>query len=252
MWRVRGGWGREVSLEKRLGVFLGITTVQAGDAKQPDLFSEALRNAGLSEEWAAGQQVHGRRVRAARRPTASARSAVWERPTAPEAFPATDGVVTDRRNLPLRVFTADCVPVFIVDPVKNAVGMVHAGWRGVHKKILSCAVKTMGAAYGSRPKDLWVTLGPHIHACCYEVGGDAARAFQKTPGALRRKGQAGADGEQKYFLDLSACLRIEAGRLGVPAPHFSTAPHCTAHDERFFSYRREKTEKRQAAVIVLL
>jgi polyphenol oxidase len=232
-WALSRGWCRP-RLPESWGFLLAASTRAAGNLRGPREFGRALKSLGLAaSSWAGGDQVHGRRVRLARRPTA------------PGKFSGTDGVATDRAGLTLRVQAADCVPVLMADPVRRNAAAVHAGWRGVDKKILSEGVAKL-RRLGSRPADLRVFLGPHIQACCYEVGPDVAERFRRVPGAVtaRRGGRT--------FLDLARCLKHEARRAGVPPGRVWTAPYCTGHDRRFFSFRREKTDKRMAAVLTIL
>lgn len=199
--------------------------------KNPAAWARTMRRAKLQPTaWAGGRQVHGVRV--------------WRAiaPTAPAERPATDGLWTDRPNLALRVFSADCVPVFLVDPA-GPVALLHAGWRGVRDGILTRAVAALKGRTSGRRNRFHASLGPHVRACCYEVGPEVADAFKNIPGAVRRR--RGAPG--KYTLDLETALRVEARRLGIR--RFSAAPWCTVCDRRFFSFRREKTEHRQAALL---
>jgi YfiH family protein len=232
MWRISRGWCRNMALEDRCGVFLGVTTRGLGNMKDPQALSRVLGKAGITQSWAGGKQVHGRRVRVVRRSTA------------PLEFSSTDGLTTNVPRLALRVFAADCVPVFLMDPRARAAALVHAGWRGTHKRILTRAIAAMRKAHGSRPSDLWAALGPHIQSCCYEVGTEVAGNFQRTSGAIfRRRG--------RFFLDLGRALQAEALQAGVRKSRFLKSPYCTCHDRRFHSYRRNKTEKRMAAVVMI-
>jgi polyphenol oxidase len=236
-WRVKNGWCRDINLERRLGAFAGVTTRRLGDMGSVRTFGRALRRAGLpGNRWVSGKQVHGRRVRRV------------VRPSAPGFFPATDGFLTRERGLALCVRSADCVPVFIADSSSPALGLVHAGWRGVRAGILTAAVRHMRRAFGSRGRSLTVSIGPHIRSCCYEVGPDVAARFRNRPGAVvRRRGPSGP----RLFLSMERALRAEAARAGVSPARFFASPHCTAHDRRFFSYRRDRTSERMAAVFVL-
>ncbi len=233
-WRVTDGWcrpqGKAASLN---GFFIASSTRTLGDMARPRVFDAALRRTGLTpRRWAAGEQVHGRSVR------------FVKRPTAPRRIPGVDGVATALPGLVLQVHTADCVPVFVLAPDARAAAMVHAGWRGVHKKILTAAIALLRKRFGAKPAKMTVLVGPHIQPCCCEVGPAVARKFKDRPRGVIRRGT-------RLFLDLTACLRAEAAAAGVPANRFSAAPHCSRHDDRFFSYRRNKTEKRMAAVLAI-
>jgi YfiH family protein len=231
-WRLRRGWLRLPSLEKKTGLFLGVTTRALGDMKDPAAFARAFRRAGLDPKaWAGGQQVHGRRVR-------------WTRSPSPETegFTATDGTATDEKNLALRVFAADCAPVILTDG--RAAAAVHAGWRGTRKGIVKTAVALLRKKTGAAPRDLWMAVGPHIRQCCYEVGAEVAAAFPRHASAFRK----GAPG--KFFFSLSRVLAAQAAGAGLRRARVITGSPCTFCDARYFSFRRDKTEKRLAAVAV--
>jgi YfiH family protein len=104
------------------------------------------------------RQVHGNRV------------AVVTAGDAGRVIPTTDGLVTDTPGLALMLRFADCQPILLYDPVHHALGLIHAGWRGVAEGIAYRAVETMQAAFGSRPQELLAGLGPAIGSCCYTVG----------------------------------------------------------------------------------
>jgi polyphenol oxidase len=229
-WHLSEGLCRNTAWQAR-GVLAAVTTSALGDMALAEPLARALKRAGLRPDaWAAGEQVHGRRVQRV------------QAPTAPRRLPATDGLATDQAGVVLCVRAADCVPVFLWDPAHGAAAAVHAGWRGARQGILTAAVQRMRKWFSSRPRDLWLGIGPHIRVCCYEVGPEVARHFQGA--AIRRRGQ-------RIYLDLERALRAEARRAGVRPRRISAAPYCTGHDPRFYSHRRTGTAKRQAAWLVL-
>ena len=230
MWRYRNGWFRDADFERRTGAIAAVSARERGDMDRVGALERNLRSLGLAaNSWAGGVQVHGTRVRRV------------AKPTAPKRLPATDGFATNAPGVTLWIRVADCAPVFISDPRTGAGALVHAGWRGARKNILSAAVRRMGKWYGSRPAELRITIGPHIQSCCYAVGPDVAKHFQKARGAV----VAGQ-------LDLTRALRTEARRAGVPPNHVTAAPQCTACGRRLFSFRRHRTEKRLAAVMAIV
>lgn len=81
-----------------------------------------------------------------------------------------DAMVTNRKGICLVTQAADCVPILFYDPVKKAIGVAHAGWKGTIAKIPAEVIKTMFVEFGSNPKDIFVGIGPSIGPCCYEVG----------------------------------------------------------------------------------
>ena len=81
-----------------------------------------------------------------------------------------DGVVTDIPEAVLTVFGADCPSVYIADPVRKAIGLVHAGWKGTLGRIPEVAVANMVVRFGCDPADMYAAIGPGICRDCYEMG----------------------------------------------------------------------------------
>lgn len=88
-----------------------------------------------------------------------------------------DGLITNEKGIVLATFYADCVPLFIVDPVNKAIGLSHSGWRGTVGKMGKVTLDEMQAAYGTKPEDVRVAIAPSICQGCYEVSEDVALAF---------------------------------------------------------------------------
>ena len=148
-----------------------------------------------------------------------------------------DGLITATPGIFLLGFFADCVPILAYDPVRRAVGLVHAGWRGTLLGIAGRLVKEMVAAFCTRPQELVVGVGPSVGPCCYEVGAEVLDVLQRLPGGdgLLRPGRPG-----HAYLDLWEANRQVLLHAGVPSVQIEVAGLCTACNvERFYSYRRE-------------
>ena len=91
-----------------------------------------------------------------------------------------DGLITDEPGIILATFYADCVPLFIVDPVHQAIGLSHSGWRGTAEKMGSVTLEEMHRAYGTKPEEVCVAIAPSICQHCYEVSEDVAFAFERA------------------------------------------------------------------------
>lgn len=91
-----------------------------------------------------------------------------------------DGLITNEAGIILATFYADCVPLFIVDPVHKAIGLSHSGWRGTVGKMGKVTLDKMAEEYGTRPEDVTVAIAPSICQNCYEVSEDVALAFQEA------------------------------------------------------------------------
>ena len=125
-----------------------------------------------------------------------------------------DGLASDRPGVLLTVTTADCVPVFLIDPVSGGFALLHAGWRGALAGIVEHGIQTLEALNGASRAEMRVHLGPAICGECYEVG----------PEVLREFGRPGTD---HGILDLRAWLTEETIRSGVPASAISASSWCT-------------------------
>ncbi|MBN2202163.1 peptidoglycan editing factor PgeF [bacterium] len=151
-----------------------------------------------------------------------------------------DALVTQSTDVVLFIQVADCVPVFLFDPERRAVGLAHAGWRGSAKDIAGKTAAAMTARFGSDPGRMSACIGPSIGPCCCEVGPDAAERF--SPRYL-----------QGSRLDLRAVNRdaLIAAGMAPDAIHISRL--CTVcHKDWFFSHRGDGGKTgRMAAMIGL-
>ncbi len=93
-----------------------------------------------------------------------------------------DAILTDRPEVTLMMRFADCVPILLYDPVRPAVGMVHAGWLGTVRQVVREAVMRMRDRFGTHPQDLRVGIGPSIAAHHYPVGPEVVDAFRGSFG----------------------------------------------------------------------
>ena len=140
-----------------------------------------------------------------------------------------DGMITRKSALPLTVRTADCLSVFLFDPKHRAIGLVHAGWKGTRKKIVSRVVGLLKKQFQANTRDLKVAFGPSIRSCCYEVGREFKSFFPK---ALRPRGG-------RLFLDLPLENKKQLLKAGVPGKNIFDCGICTHCNSNYFSYRRQ-------------
>ena len=95
-----------------------------------------------------------------------------------EAEHGVDGLVTDEPGVALTIFSADCTPVLLFDPVARAIGAAHAGWRGTAAGIAARAVEAMQREFGCRPENIRAAIGPCIGPCCFETDADVPAAMR--------------------------------------------------------------------------
>jgi YfiH family protein len=148
-----------------------------------------------------------------------------------------DGMITDRPDTPLTMRYADCTPLLFRDPTKGVIGIAHAGWRGTVQGVARQMVDAMIQAYGCRPSDIQVGVGPSIGPQRYQVGEDVVRAvhayFGTTDGLIRSDPL-----DDTTYFDLWAANRLDLERAGVE--QIEVAGLCTAQrTDEFFSHRAE-------------
>jgi hypothetical protein len=150
--------------------------------------------------------------------------------------PKADALVTDQPRVTLLLRFADCVPIFLFDPVRRAVAVVHAGWRGTLLKAPAAAVRAMSERYGSRPADLLAGIGPSIGPCHYAVGPEVV---EQTRTAFGGEADHLLIPNQQYHLDLWAANALALRQAGVEQIEVSRM--CTAcRTDEFFSHRGEQ------------
>lgn len=187
--------------------------------------------AGLSfRMWTCAEQVHGKEVFVA---TADAAGAGRE--STGEAIPGRDALVTNVPQLMLCAFYADCVPILFVDPVRRAVGVAHAGWRGTAAGVAAETVRTMARAFGTVPDDLHAAIGPSIRECCYEVDDNVASRFRDVPESCLTPSSPG-----RFKLDLAKINRHQLTEAGILPNRIEITNYCTnCRKDLFYSHRGE-------------
>jgi len=158
-----------------------------------------------------------------------------------EDVPVADAAVTRTPGQVLAVLTADCLPVVLAARDGHAVGVAHAGWRGLAAGVLEAAVSALEAPAA----DLAAWIGPGISAACYEVDDVVRTAFADTPG-MEQAFMPARDAEH-WYCDLAALAEARLRTLGVGAVEQSGL--CTGSSpDRFYSYRRDGETGRMATL----
>ncbi len=156
----------------------------------------------------------------------------------PQAFESCDGMVTDDPGVTLVTFYADCIPVMIYDPVHNAVGAAHCGWRGTAAGMAAKLAGKMTEEFGSRPEELRASVGPGIGKCCFETHGEVPEAILGLLGPAY--GEFIEDiGGGKYKVNLAGVNKKVLTESGLSADNIDTCDLCTCcRGDLFHSHRR--------------
>ena len=146
-----------------------------------------------------------------------------------------DAVITNERQLCIGISTADCVPILLYDTTKQAIGAVHAGWRGTVGKIVCKTIQKMQEHYNSFPQDLKAIIGPSISKEAFEVGDEVYDAFATAGFTMSEI----AERREQWHIDLWAANFKLLVATGVKMENISVANICTYnHYDTFFSARR--------------
>ena len=162
-----------------------------------------------------------------------------------------DGLSTDIPGIMLVTVYADCVPLYFYDPVKRAICLSHSGWKGTLLDIASESVTFMVSHYHSRLEDIQVSFGPHIKACCFEVGEDVAQSFFSTFSWAIDTAKRGIEG--KWLLDLEKIITGSLKKQGITAQHITDSRHCTrCEKDTFFSHRGSSGKTGTGAAFLMI
>lgn len=167
------------------------------------------------------------------------------------AVPQCDALVTRAPRVLLGITVADCLPVFLFDPVQRALGLVHSGWRGTAGRIAVKTLTAMTEAFGSRPEDCLCAIGPGIGGDGYEVDDRVHASF--TPDDSNAPGVFFPTRPGHWRLDLTAAVLHQLRGGGISAAQVEVAPWRTcAHSELFFSHRLKPGCPRMGAFLGML
>lgn len=163
----------------------------------------------------------------------------------PRDYRDVDGLITNIPGITLVTFYADCVPLYLVDPVKKAIGLAHSGWRGTVNRMGAAAVSRMVHAFGTDPGDLVACIGPSICRDCFEVGEEVIQAFREAFG-IQQAEQLYVPGKKpgKFQLDLWKANQLVLKEAGVLENRISVTNICTkCNCDYLFSHRSAGEER---------
>ena len=160
-----------------------------------------------------------------------------------------DGLISDNPDLMLMVYFSDCVPLLLLDPIRNVVAVLHGSRRSLLKGLIGRAATLMENRYGTVMRDVLVGLGPALRVCCYEIREDIFPELE-------------AAGWMRFVRDTSDGLRLDLIEgcksllllSGVAEEHVEDSGLCTVDDSsRFFSARnRLSSDERGASLAALI
>lgn len=170
----------------------------------------------------------------------------------PEGYDC-DGLITNDPGLALTIFSADCIPVLLYDPVQRVIAAVHAGWRGTAGDIAGKAARMMQENYRCFPGDILAAIGPGISQCCFETHADVPDAMAEALGGLVKPYVISLE-NGKFKVDLKGINAALLARAGVSPSHIEISGDCTAClPDKYWSHRVTQGKRgSQAAILQLL
>ncbi len=197
-----------------------------------------------SEHFVAGEQIHDNKIYIVNESDKGFGALNYE-----DSISGIDALVTDKRNVPLISFYADCVPLYFLEPKKKVIALAHAGWKGTLKKIGKKTVSIMVQKFDIKAEDIWVAIGPSISRDFYEVNDLLINKFKKE--FINHKDFIVDKGKNLYLLDLWLANIYSLKELGVQDKHIILSNYCTYRDNKYFySYRKENGRTGRMASII--
>lgn len=168
-----------------------------------------------------------------------------------------DAVFTKLPNVPLFLFTADCVAVGIYDAKHHAIATVHAGWRGAIGHLPVLTIEAMKEAYGTEFKDCYIYLGPSIGAESFEVDVELGKRFEIAWRGMTDRSVADivnypGDKLDKAYINLWNFIAEGLMMNGVPKDNIAIGGTDTVTDKDCYSYRRESGKTGRMALFGML
>ncbi|MDP4093699.1 MAG: peptidoglycan editing factor PgeF [Bacillota bacterium] len=162
-----------------------------------------------------------------------------------------DGLVTNKREVALVTFYADCVPVFFFDPVKRVTAASHSGWRGTVKRISSVTLDMMNSQFKTNKEDVEIAIGPSIGKCCFEVGSEVYREFRNEFSWIDEYASEKING--KYYLNLQGIIKKTLIASGAVEDKICLSNVCTkCNKDIFYSHRGDCGKTGSLAGIIQL
>ncbi|NQV17131.1 MAG: peptidoglycan editing factor PgeF [Armatimonadetes bacterium] len=183
--------------------------------------------------FAFSEQVHGNNV-------LIVKSSDFDENSGFRIFKNVDGLVTKGKNIFLGVKTADCIPILFFEPEKKIIGVAHAGREGTRMNIVKSTVQKM-VVIGAKIYSILIEMGPAICQKHYEVNQKIFQQFVLETGIPQKEWQ----------IDLKKVILSQLIKEGIPERNIIDHKICTLENEKYFSYRRNKTSRRQISFVGL-
>lgn len=146
-----------------------------------------------------------------------------------------DAIITNEKNVIIGIFTADCVPIILIDEEKEVIAAIHSGWRGTFESITLKTIERMKREFKTNGINIKAYIGPHIRDCCYEVSDELKSKFIEKKKMLSKEELFNGNN-----LNLESCIVDDLKRAGVQDYNINSLNLCTycSDDIKLHSYRK--------------
>ncbi|MFH1062556.1 MAG: peptidoglycan editing factor PgeF [Candidatus Omnitrophota bacterium] len=159
-----------------------------------------------------------------------------------QGIPQTDALITNAKGIALCLLSADCLPIIFYEANGRAIGIAHAGWRGIHAGIIEKTILAMANEFAINREDIKAFFGPAIGSCCYEVGPEFLDIFPENISARNNK----------TYLDIKSLARIKCLSSGIFQDSINDVSICTkCSNDTFFSYRSGDNLNRLISIVAI-
>jgi hypothetical protein len=160
-----------------------------------------------------------------------------------------DAFIINKKNIPIMLLFADCLPIIVVDLKNKVTSLIHAGWKGTYYKILINTLEKMENDFSSNKKDLFITFGICINSCCFEIKEDVKLKLEE----VNYKRDSFEFRNNKIYANLQKINSSQAINFGVPEKNIEYNNLCTfCNEDLFFSYRRNNNTGRHGAFLEII
>jgi YfiH family protein len=148
-----------------------------------------------------------------------------------------DSIIKNEKNVIIGVFTADCVPIILIDEEKEVIAAVHSGWKGTFESITLKTIEKMKREFNTNEINIKAYIGAHIRKCCYEVSEDLKIKFIEKKKTINNE-----ELFNENNLNLEACIVDDLKRAGVKDYNINSLNLCTycSDDIKLHSYRKSQ------------
>lgn len=153
-----------------------------------------------------------------------------------------DALITKEKKIGLAVLHADCQGAIFYDLENNAVGVAHAGYKGLCQNIYATVLQAMKGAFGTRASHTVVCISPSLGPDHAEYK-NYKTEFPKELWGFQEK-------ENHFnFWDIAKMQLMDAGVLDKHIEIVETCTYCNEKD--YFSHRKSKDTGRCATVVAI-